>query len=124
MAAILLAVWPWTACSTVPPALLPEHDERTVVAEYEFVTTAAHRIAVPASSTWLAVFTLAAEPAPRSEQFEHGQRYLLWPDDCTHAVVRCSYRAYAGADGSIPRPEQLFPGATAVRTLPPAARSP
>ena len=81
-----------------------------MLAEYQL--TGDQPIEVPVSGPDLTILELLVDPVPLREHFQDGHRWLDLPAACPRALVHCRYRAYAGADGRVPPPAALFPGAT------------
>ncbi len=111
---MLLPILGAVACSTVPPREWPQHEQRTVVAEWNAATAP---VEVPTSSEGLTVLELCIETEGAVETFADGRRRVAPPPGSTKLTVRCTYRAYAH-NGSTVQPEDLFRGA-AVREIRP-----
>jgi hypothetical protein len=104
------------ACSTVPPAQYPRYSDLHITAQFTLQEDAARKVPVPESNALVTVFSLTSEPGAVGEEFVAGRRYLLAPPECRHIVVHCHLRAYAQADGHLPTPVELFPGAATLQT--------
>lgn len=117
IASALCASLAVVACSVMPHAEWPPHEDRLVEVEYRFEAGEEHWVAAPASGPELTVWELGTNPAVVGERHHHGTRELLVPRHCETLLVRCRYRAYA-AHGQPPlSPQHLFPGAATVRVL-------
>lgn len=117
MTSALCAALALAACSVMPHAEWPPHEDRLVEVEYRFDGAGEHWVAAPSSGPDLTIWELGTNPAVVGERHANGTRELLVPRHCETLLVRCRYRAY-GAPGQPPRsPQHLFPGAASVRVL-------
>ena len=108
------------SCSVFPPRGFPPFEEREVLVYYDFEPGSAAPVVVPASRPGIAVHSLWTSPRYLRESHTEDRR-------CLHPigerlVIRCRYRVdqQTGPDGALeplPTPEQLFPGASSLRTL-------
>jgi hypothetical protein len=114
-AAMSVLIGALAACSSLPEPGFPAFADHHVDAE--FVVPAEGRLRLPATTRALVVHELGLHPAPLQEQFDAaGGRWLVYPAG-TNVHVRCRFRAYAGAGGSVPAAADVLVGARSIRML-------
>ena len=107
------------ACSIVPEHRQPTAFERDIAVFYD-LRDGATDVRVPASGEGLTVLELRTEPPGVRETFAAGERLLHAP--AGSLTVHCRYRLLQPEGAPLPSPEQLFPGATSIRDIDPAAK--